>query len=191
MTLNVESGIYRLRLSMPGTDNHFRYEVLGALPETIAPQSSVTVPYRVVMVEPLASTGEGSGGGCYTYNQQAEAECDYDCANEDVRQSSALIRWHKSDRSGCSGDGGGSGGGGGGGSAIIGIGGGASGGGVSFNRPPAEEEPPMACPGSCEGPGCGDASGSSGADYARFADFPDIEIPDTHIESCEPATGSQ
>ncbi|AOX99690.1 hypothetical protein BJP62_04000 [Jeongeupia sp. USM3] len=108
---------------LPKSDGYFRYEFLTEIPSTLSAKQRVTIPYRVVALQPLdiaASSGSASGGGCYNYSNSMNVSCQYTCPNGNRSNCGASTAWFSVSSSTC---GGGSGGGGGGGGSSVSIGG--------------------------------------------------------------------
>lgn len=126
-----------VKRQLPASDAFFRYEFLVDVPDTLAPKQRVTIPYRVIALQPLdqaATTGTASGGGCYSYSAQLAVSCDFQCANGQQSTCGSAMSWFSVSNSSCpaGGSGGGSSGGGGG----IGGGGGSGGwGGAGSSTP--------------------------------------------------------
>ncbi len=78
-----------LRLSLPPTDQYYKYEILKAAPESLAAKERITVPYRVTAMKSIDQAGEGSGsgGGCYSYSACITLGYSYTCANGVLTQS--------------------------------------------------------------------------------------------------------
>jgi RHS repeat-associated protein len=71
-----------IAISLPGDDAHFRYEVLGGLPQSIEAKGRITVPYRVVSLQSLSGAdGQATGGGCQRYQKCMGVTYGYRCAN--------------------------------------------------------------------------------------------------------------
>lgn len=113
---------------LPRSDGFFRYEFLVDVPAALDAKQRVTIPYRVVALQPLdvaATSGTASGGGCYNYSNTYAVTCSYVCANGSISPCGAQTSWFTVSGTTCTGTGSGGGGGGGGG----GWGGGGWGGG--------------------------------------------------------------
>lgn len=119
---------------LPRSDSFFRYEFLVDMPEQIEPKQRITIPYRVIALQPLdvaSSSGSASGAGCYNYSNTYAVRCDYPCANGTRSECGAGTSWFSVSGTTCTGSGGGGAGGGGGG--WGGGGGGGWGGGGASN----------------------------------------------------------
>jgi len=115
---------------LPASDGFFRYEFLVDVPNTLNAKQRVTIPYRVVALQPLdvaASTGSASGAGCYSYSNTMSVSCEFVCANGAKSSCGAASSWFSVSNSSCGGGGGSSGGGGGGGGGVGGGGWGGAG----------------------------------------------------------------
>jgi YD repeat-containing protein len=66
-----------VRLTSPSTDQYFKYEFLKSVPQTLAAKEKITIPYRITAL----TSGDGSGGGCYTYAPATRIDYTYTCAN--------------------------------------------------------------------------------------------------------------
>jgi large repetitive protein len=127
-----------VKQKLPTSDPYFRYEFLVDLPNQLEAKQRVTIPYRVVALQPLDpdDNGQASGGGCYSYGNTTEVTCDYICKNG--VQSICSTKTSFFTVGGTCGSGGGGIGGisfGGGGGGGGGAGGGGFGGGGSFSTP--------------------------------------------------------
>ena len=74
----------KVKQQLPRSDGFFRYEFLVEVPDSLAAKQRVTIPYRVVALQPLdvaATSGTASGGGCYNYSNTYAVTCSYICAN--------------------------------------------------------------------------------------------------------------
>lgn len=123
---------------LPQGDAFFRYEFLVDVPTQLEPKQRVTIPYRVVSVQPLglaASSGSASGGGCYSYSNSMSVTCDFKCANGATSACGSSMSWFSVSSSSCPAGGGGAGGAGGGGGGWGGGSGGWGGGGASTTLP--------------------------------------------------------
>lgn len=116
---------------LPRSDAYFRYEFLSELPTTLEAKQRVTIPYRIIAlqsIEGAVSTGNESGGGCYSYSNSYGVTCDFKCANGNSSACGASGNWFSVSNSSCPGNGGLTGGGGWGGGWSGGGWGGYSGG---------------------------------------------------------------
>ncbi len=52
-----------LKFSLPADDQHFTYEILGGLPDTIEAKDRITVPFRVTCLQSLDQEEDGDGSG--------------------------------------------------------------------------------------------------------------------------------
>jgi fibronectin type 3 domain-containing protein len=113
---------------LPKSDGFFRYEFLVDVPATLDPKQRLTVPYRVVALQPLdgATSGQASGGGCFNYSNTTSVTCQYTCSNGNTTVCGASASFFAVSNSTCTGGGGGGGGGGGSGGGWGGGWGGAS-----------------------------------------------------------------
>lgn len=87
-----------LKANLPKSDPYFRYEFLAELPTVLAPKQRFTIPYRVVALQSLENagdTGQASGGGCETYSNTLELNCDFLCANGVQSRCSAFASWFR------------------------------------------------------------------------------------------------
>ena len=104
--------------TLPQSDAFFRYEFLVDVPPVLEAKQRVTIPYRVVALQPLdqaATTGTASGGGCYSYSARLSVSCAFVCANGSESACGSSMSWFSVSSSSCPGGAGGGGGGGGGG----------------------------------------------------------------------------
>lgn len=121
-----------VKQKLPVSDPYFRYEFLVNVPDTLNAKQRVTIPYRVVALQSLdpGTSGQASGGGCYSYGAVTAVSCDYICKNGVVASCGAQTSFFSVGGSCGSTAGGGisfgSGGGGGGGAGGGGFGGGSS-----------------------------------------------------------------
>jgi len=144
-----------VNLTIPADDEHFKYEFLAEIPESIQAKERITVPYRVTCLQPLtpglsADAGDATGGGkCGSYVKCAIVGYEWVCANGQWSQEAARHCWTAAYGTDC----GSSGGGGGGGSWGVGSGGGGWGGG-SGSAPPVTEMPGARCIPKCEDECC-------------------------------------
>ena len=100
---------------LPASDGFFRFEFLVEVPPTLEAKQRVTIPYRVVALQPLEPvSGSASGGGCYSYSNATNVTCDFTCTNGTQSSCGASSSWFAASNSTCGGPGGGGGGGGGG-----------------------------------------------------------------------------
>lgn len=107
-----------LKQQLPRSDAYFRYEFLVDVPQSLAAKQRVTIPYRVVALQPLdvaSDSGSASGGGCYNYSNTYAVTCTFKCANGSETGCGAATSWFSVSGTSCPGGGGSSGGGGGGG----------------------------------------------------------------------------
>ena len=102
-----------LDVYLPPDDQFFKYELMDGLPKSLEAQESITVAYRVIMLQSLDADGTGTGGGCSNYASCGGAGFDYTCPNDATTSGSASHCNTKSKSSSCgstSGDTGGVGG---------------------------------------------------------------------------------
>jgi RHS repeat-associated protein len=114
-----------LKFSLPADDQHFTYEILGGLPDTLGAKERITVPFRVTCLQSLdqEEDGDGSGGGSCYYVRCMVVDYTYQCVNGVWRWAAVQACWTYG-YGDCSGLGGGGvwyvyGGGGGGGSTPV------------------------------------------------------------------------
>jgi len=113
-----------LKFTLPADDQHFTYEILGGLPNSL--KERITVPFRVTCLQSLdqEEDGEGTGGGSCYYIRCMVVDYAWECVNGVWRWAAVQACWTYSygDCSGGVGGGGGfwyvSGGGGGGGGYV-------------------------------------------------------------------------
>ncbi|MGI9303891.1 MAG: Ig-like domain-containing protein [Gammaproteobacteria bacterium] len=140
-----------VRIELPPQDQYFRYELISGLPERIEAQSTLSVPYRAVMLRPFEPDGSASGGGCYTYQPCASVRYAYTCANGYIDDNKTGLCWFYNYGQ-CSAPSGGSTGGGTT-SETVNINPGFGGGGPSYS-PPAQSVAGAVCaprPKECRG----------------------------------------
>ncbi|MFZ2039424.1 MAG: hypothetical protein WAV08_01935, partial [Desulfobacterales bacterium] len=97
-----------LKITVPQNDRHFRYEILGGLPEQLGAKERISVPYRLTCLAPLnpAEDGEATGGGCYSYFQAIQTIYSWICANGVWSGGSTRHAFTYAVGSGCGGTGG-------------------------------------------------------------------------------------
>ncbi|MFY9941728.1 MAG: hypothetical protein WAK57_06105, partial [Desulfobacterales bacterium] len=97
-----------LKISVPQDDRHFRYEILGGLPEQLGAKERIRVPYRLTCLAPLnpAEDGEASGGGCLSYYKAIQVIYNWICANGVWSGGSTRHAFTYAVGSGCGGAGG-------------------------------------------------------------------------------------
>jgi RHS repeat-associated protein len=128
-----------LEFNIPPSDEHYRFELLEGVPDSLGAKETITIPYRITCLNSLEQD-DGSGGGCYTYNRCLGLTYGYPCANGSYSRGSNSFCWNTvygscGSTGGSTGSGGGGGGGGGGGIWSVG-GGGSSGGGTTSTPVP-------------------------------------------------------
>ncbi|MCF8029330.1 MAG: PQQ-binding-like beta-propeller repeat protein [Desulfohalobiaceae bacterium] len=143
---------------LPSGGDHFRYEMLGEVPDTLAAGERVSLPYKVTCQQPLEQSGSGSGGGdCGSYMRCMTVGYEWVCANGEWSKQAVKHCWTHV-YGDCSGSGSGSPPiniGGGGDSASWG--GGAGGGGSSSPVPEPDDLDGAECiPEPPSDPGCPD-----------------------------------
>jgi len=111
-----------IKAQLPKSDQYIRYEFLSEIPTSLGAKERITLPYRLVQVQPFEPTA--SGGGCFSYSNAVYVPYSYVCVNGTVTQGSTGGYWHYYSGTACSGGGGGGyyGGGGGGGGGWGGTG---------------------------------------------------------------------
>lgn len=127
-----------VKQKLPVSDPYFRYEFLITPPEQLEAKQRVTIPYRVVALQPLDpdDNGQASGGGCYSYGTTTEVTCDYICKNGVQALCSTKTSFFTvGGTCGSVGSGGGISFGGGGGGGGAGGGGAGFGGGAAISTP--------------------------------------------------------
>jgi hypothetical protein len=114
-----------LKFTLPADDQHFTYEILGGLPNSLGPKERITVPFRVTCLQSLdqEEDGEGTGGGSCYYVRCMVVDYAWECINGVWRWAAIQACWSYS-YGDCSGGGGGDGfwyvsGGGGGGGGFV------------------------------------------------------------------------
>jgi RHS repeat-associated protein len=138
-----------MKLTLPPTDQYFKYELLTGLPESLEAQERITVPYRVTALTSInqSEEGGGSGGGCSSYSACITLGYSYKCANG-VWTQSADYSCFTYVIGGCGPGGGTVPGGGAGGGGIITIGGPGGGGtGGGGTGPPSQPIAGVVCAG--------------------------------------------
>ena len=133
-----------LLAQLPQSDQYLRYEFLSTIPTSLDAKARITIPYRIVQLQPFQPTA--SGGGCFSYNNSIFIPYRFDCANGTTSGGSANGYWNYYSGISCGGSGGGGGGGGGG--AYYG-GGGGGGGGFGGTGPASSSLPGAACIPGC------------------------------------------
>lgn len=94
-----------LEQHFPPSDGMFRYEFLVDVPNSLEAKQRVTIPYRVIALQSLenmATSGDASGGGCYSYSRSYRVSASYVCANGTRSNASASTTWSSSSTSTCS-----------------------------------------------------------------------------------------
>ncbi len=79
-----------LSFTLPQGNDVFQYELLSALPEAIAPNGRVTVPFRVTCLSAPDGSEDTGAGGCRVLNQCTEITYGWECANGTESLSGAL-----------------------------------------------------------------------------------------------------
>ena len=69
-------------VNLPPNDQHFKYEILGGVPDSMQAKERITIPYRITCLSPLEPEEEGTGGGCRSYQAPATISYGSTCANE-------------------------------------------------------------------------------------------------------------
>jgi len=120
----VNHGLIRadtLNIAIPKSDEHFQYELLTGLPDTLEAKQRITIPYRITCLNSLDQTEPAqTGGGCYSYRSCIPVTYQYSCANGQTSKGKTNHCVYKS--GGCGSGGGGTsnpGGITGGGSGVI------------------------------------------------------------------------
>ncbi len=99
-----------LTQQLPQPDPFFRFEFLSEIPRTLDAKQRVTIPYRVVALQPLEPVaGAASGGGCYNYSNTSSVKGTSTCANGFISQCGGSTSWFSFSNSTCGGGGGGTG----------------------------------------------------------------------------------
>ncbi|MCL7489395.1 MAG: RHS domain-containing protein [Desulfobulbaceae bacterium] len=133
-----------LVFNIPSSDEHYRFELLEGLPDSLEAKETITIPYRITCLNSLEQD-DGSGGGCYTYNRCLGVTYGYTCANGNYSQGGNSFCWNTVYGICGSGSGGGSGGGSAGGSGSGGgswnVGGGGGSGGGTTSTPVPTPQP--------------------------------------------------
>lgn len=89
---------------LPQSDAYFRYEFLVEVPKTLEAKQRVTIPYRVISLQSLetaASSGDSSGGGCYSYSTTFRLECAFTCKNGEQSTCGSSASWFSVSNSSC------------------------------------------------------------------------------------------
>ena len=97
-----------LKIILPQDDHHFRYEILGGLPDQLGAKERIRVPYRLTCLAPLNpdEDGEASGGGCFSYFKAIRTIYSWICANGIWSGGSTRHAFTYAVGSGCGGAGG-------------------------------------------------------------------------------------
>lgn len=126
---------------LPKSDAYLRYEFLSAIPTSLGAKERITIPYRLIQLQPFEPSA--SGGGCFSYSNQIWIPYNYICANGTMTQGSTGGYWSYYSGIACSG-----GGGAGGGGASY-TGGGPGGGSWGGSGPGFSSIPGAACIPGC------------------------------------------
>lgn len=97
-----------IKPQLPKSDQYLRYEFLTEIPSSLDAKARITIPYRIVQLQPFAPTA--SGGGCFSYNNNVTLSYFFDCANGTVSSGTTSGYWNYYSGIACGG-GGSSGGG--------------------------------------------------------------------------------
>jgi large repetitive protein len=101
-----------VRMNLPEDDAYFRYEFQANVPDELAANQRVVIPYSLTLLQPLpgsdrpqielsnwltsTNTQERRGGlTCERYGKVVQVEFDYQCANEQVRNGAASSNFFK------------------------------------------------------------------------------------------------
>lgn len=91
-----------VKQQLPRSDGFFRYEFLVDVPTTLAAKQRVTIPYRIVALQPLdTQSGAASGAGCYSYSNRLGVTCKYECKNGFVADCGTGTSWFSYSNSSC------------------------------------------------------------------------------------------
>ena len=74
----------KVTLTLPTSDQYFKYEMMAAVPATLEAQQVVRVPYRVTCLKPLEGSDAGGGGGCSSYGTCFQLWYTYKCSNGSI-----------------------------------------------------------------------------------------------------------
>lgn len=89
---------------LPKNDAYYRYEFLVDIPTTLESKQRITIPYRVIALQPLevaANDGSASGGGCFNYSTTYSVTCQSTCANGAITSCGASTSWISVSNSTC------------------------------------------------------------------------------------------
>ncbi|MCP4694019.1 MAG: carboxypeptidase regulatory-like domain-containing protein, partial [Desulfobacterales bacterium] len=78
-----------LTLTMPADDRYFRYEALSGVPDSLQAKQQITVPYRVVCIQPPGAGSEGGGGGIGGFVKWLTAKFTFTCSNKSKSKDKA------------------------------------------------------------------------------------------------------
>ncbi len=70
-----------LKFNLPSSDQNFKFELPGGLPNTIEAKERITIPYRVTCLKSLDQEEDGTGGGCSRYVRCMNIDYGYECTN--------------------------------------------------------------------------------------------------------------
>jgi large repetitive protein len=94
-----------LEFTMPPIDQYFKFEMMRGIPDSLEAKARVTIPYRIVSLQPLDPDGAATGGGCYGYRAAASGKYSFECANGATSGGSIGHGWYVPGSGGCSGSG--------------------------------------------------------------------------------------
>ncbi len=90
-----------LTYNLPTSDAYFRYEFPANLPTTLAAKESIIVPYKIIAIASLDSTGAGAGASCNAYSQRMWISYEYTCANGTIDGGDSGHTWTNIQSNNC------------------------------------------------------------------------------------------
>lgn len=94
-----------VKQTLPKNDAFFRYEFLVDVPPSLEAKQRITIPYRVIALQPLdaqVSSAYATGGGCYRYDNNTRVDFSSQCANGDISIGSTRSHFSSMSNSSCS-----------------------------------------------------------------------------------------
>jgi len=78
-----------LKITVPGNDEYYRYELMGGIPTSLEAKEQIVVPFRMVLLKSLnPSVADGTGGGSGSHSGSVTAGYYYPCPNDTVTTGS-------------------------------------------------------------------------------------------------------
>ena len=78
-----------LTITVPKSDEYYRYELMGGIPTSLDAKEQITVPFRMILLKSLdPSVADGTGAGSGSHSGSVEAGYYYPCPNDTVTTGS-------------------------------------------------------------------------------------------------------